>query len=120
MPKCYRQLQVKDLPKVPTCRLEWDSNQRPSGRKAPNPITEPPCSSTVPHSTHTYHAVYISEESSVCESVDDVSSERINDGQTVDLVEAQLTNGVQHCRIRFYVYQWPHAVVGEDFYKHSR
>src|SRR6218665_1880881 len=30
----YRQLQVKDLPKVPTWRLERNSNPRPSGRKA--------------------------------------------------------------------------------------
>ena len=41
-PKRYRQLQVKDLPKVLTWRLEWDSNLRPSGRKALNPTTEPP------------------------------------------------------------------------------
>src|SRR6218665_1163992 len=34
--KRYRQLRVKDLPKVPTWRLEWDSNLRPSGRKTPN------------------------------------------------------------------------------------
>jgi len=34
--KCYWQLRVKDLPKVPMWRLEWDSNQRPSRRKAPN------------------------------------------------------------------------------------
>jgi len=27
---------VKDLPKVPTWWLEWDSNLRPSRRKAPN------------------------------------------------------------------------------------
>ena len=32
----YRQLRVKDLPKVPTWRLEWDSNLRPSGYKAPH------------------------------------------------------------------------------------
>ena len=31
MLKCYW---VKDSPKVPMWRLEWDSNQRPSGRKA--------------------------------------------------------------------------------------
>src|SRR6218665_910346 len=30
------QLRVKDLPKVSTWRLEWVSNMRPSGRKAPN------------------------------------------------------------------------------------
>src|SRR6218665_1803796 len=34
MPKRYRQLQVNDLPKVPTWWLEWDSNLRPFGRKA--------------------------------------------------------------------------------------
>ena len=33
--KCFRQLWVKDLPKVPTWRLEWDSNLRPYGRKTP-------------------------------------------------------------------------------------
>ena len=35
-PKHHRQLRVrvKDLPKVPTRRLERDSNPRPSGRKA--------------------------------------------------------------------------------------
>src|SRR6218665_1707494 len=32
-PKRFRQLQVKDLPKVPTWRLERDSNQQPSRRK---------------------------------------------------------------------------------------
>src|SRR6218665_1532461 len=34
-PKHYVQLRVKDLPKVLTWRLKWDSNRRPSGRKAP-------------------------------------------------------------------------------------
>ena len=34
MPKLYRQLHVKDLPKVLTWRLERDSNPRPSSRKA--------------------------------------------------------------------------------------
>src|SRR6218665_286929 len=39
MPKRYRQLQVKDLPKVPTWRLERDSNPRPSGRTvSPQPM----------------------------------------------------------------------------------
>ena len=33
-PKRYRQLQVKDFPKVPTWWLERDSNPRPSGQKA--------------------------------------------------------------------------------------
>src|SRR6218665_1054110 len=33
-PKRHRQLRVKDLPKVPSWRLERDSNQRPFGRKA--------------------------------------------------------------------------------------
>ena len=33
-PKHYRQLQVKDLPKVPTWRLERDTNPWLSGRKA--------------------------------------------------------------------------------------
>jgi len=36
MPKRYRQLQVKDLRKVPTWRLEWDSNLRPFGHKTLN------------------------------------------------------------------------------------
>src|SRR6218665_1222449 len=36
MAKRYRQLRVKDLPKIPTLRREWDSNLRPSGRKTPN------------------------------------------------------------------------------------
>ena len=35
MLKRYRQLWVKDLPKVPTWRLEWDSNLPPSKCKAP-------------------------------------------------------------------------------------
>ena len=35
-PKRHLQLWVKDLPKVPTWRLERDSNPRPLGRKAPN------------------------------------------------------------------------------------
>src|SRR6218665_1539197 len=34
MPKRYRQLQVKDLAKVPAWRLEGDSNPRPPGKKA--------------------------------------------------------------------------------------
>src|SRR6218665_1549996 len=34
--KRHRQLRVKDLPKVPTWRLERDSNPRPFGRKATN------------------------------------------------------------------------------------
>src|SRR6218665_4153364 len=33
-PKRYRQLQVKDLPNIPTWRLGRDSNRRPSGLKA--------------------------------------------------------------------------------------
>ena len=40
----YKQLQVKDLPKVPTWQLEWDSHQQPSTPKAPNTTTEPPYS----------------------------------------------------------------------------
>src|SRR6218665_1012380 len=32
----HRQLRVKDLPKVPTWRLERDSNPRPFGQKASN------------------------------------------------------------------------------------
>src|SRR6218665_3474319 len=32
--EAHRQLQVKDLPKVPTWRLERESNPRPSGRKS--------------------------------------------------------------------------------------
>src|SRR6218665_1914937 len=35
-PRHHMQLQVKDLPKVPTWRLEWDSNPRPFGRKGTN------------------------------------------------------------------------------------
>src|SRR6218665_3814474 len=41
-PKRHRQLRVKVLPKVPTWRLERDSNPRPFGRKA----------STIPMSHH--------------------------------------------------------------------
>ena len=41
-PKRYGQLQVKDLLKVLTWRLEWDLTLRPYRRKAPNPVTEPP------------------------------------------------------------------------------
>jgi len=33
----YRQLRVKDLPKVPMWQLEWDSNQRLSDRIATMP-----------------------------------------------------------------------------------
>ena len=29
------------MPKVPMLQLEWDSNLKPSGRKAPNPTIEP-------------------------------------------------------------------------------
>ena len=35
-PKSHRQLLVRDLPKVPTWRLEGGSNPRPFGQKAPN------------------------------------------------------------------------------------
>src|SRR6218665_3110904 len=35
-PRRHRQLRVKDLPKVPTWRLERDSNLRPFGRNSPN------------------------------------------------------------------------------------
>jgi len=35
-PKRHRQLRVKDLPKVPTWRLEWDSNSWHFGWKATN------------------------------------------------------------------------------------
>jgi len=35
MPKHYRQLRVKDLPRVPTWWVDWDSNLQPSGCKAP-------------------------------------------------------------------------------------
>src|SRR6218665_952647 len=52
-PKRYRQLRVKDLPKVPTWWLEWDSNLRPSGRKALNlPLsnhTPKLCSHCIPY-----------------------------------------------------------------------
>ena len=34
--EAHRQLQVKDLPKVPTWRLERESNPRPSGWKSPS------------------------------------------------------------------------------------
>src|SRR6478672_2295552 len=34
--EAHEQLQVKDLPRVPTRRLEVDSNPQPSGCKAPN------------------------------------------------------------------------------------
>src|SRR5688572_8117853 len=34
--EAHEQLRVKDLPKVPTRRLEVDSNPQPSGCKAPN------------------------------------------------------------------------------------
>src|SRR6218665_1063702 len=47
--KRYRQLRVKDLSKVPTWRLEWDSNLRPSGRKAPN----------LPMNHHTPHSLLL-------------------------------------------------------------
>src|SRR6218665_2362287 len=36
MSKRQRQLRVKDLPKVPTWRIERDSNPRPFGQKATN------------------------------------------------------------------------------------
>ena len=44
-PKHHRQLRVKDLPKVPTWRLERDSNPRPFGRK----VTNLPMSHHAPH-----------------------------------------------------------------------
>ena len=51
-PKHHRQLRVKDLPKIPTWQLKWDSNPWPSGRKA----------STLPmrhHVPRTYHCLII-------------------------------------------------------------
>src|SRR6218665_2446967 len=36
MPKRHRQLQVKNLPRVPRWRLEWDSNPQPFSRIASN------------------------------------------------------------------------------------
>src|SRR6218665_3384116 len=45
MLKCHRQLSMKDLPKVPTWRLERESNPRPFGRKA----------STLPKGHHAPH-----------------------------------------------------------------
>ena len=44
-PKHHRQLRVKDLPKVPTWRLEWNSNTRPFGQKE----TNLPMSHQTPH-----------------------------------------------------------------------
>ena len=41
MPKCHRQLRVKDLPKVPTWQLEWDSKPRPFGQKVAKWATTP-------------------------------------------------------------------------------
>ena len=41
-PKRYRQLRVKDLPKILMWQLQWDSNLRPSG-------TEPHHWATTPH-----------------------------------------------------------------------
>src|SRR6218665_3497202 len=38
-PKRYRQLRVKDFPKVPSWRLEWYSNPPPSALKALTPAT---------------------------------------------------------------------------------
>src|SRR6218665_249046 len=41
-PKCHRQQRVKDLPKVPTLRLEQDSNPQSFGQKASNlPLSHP-------------------------------------------------------------------------------
>ena len=54
-PKRYRQLWVKDLPKVPTWRLEWDSNLRPSGRNGPN----------LPLSHHAQECIYPSTHPSI-------------------------------------------------------
>src|SRR6218665_2029672 len=43
--EAHRQLQVKDLPKVPTCtwRLEREPNPRPSGRNVVASTKLPPC-----------------------------------------------------------------------------
>src|SRR6218665_583508 len=49
----HRQLRVKDLPKVPTWRPEWDLNPRPFGRKATN----------LPMSHHTPHEMSYSGSS---------------------------------------------------------
>src|SRR6218665_1068648 len=48
-PKRHMQLRVKDLYKVPTWRLEHDSNPRPFGRKE---TKLPMCLSTTPTYTH--------------------------------------------------------------------
>ena len=42
MPKCNRQVQAKNLPKVPTWWLERGLNSRPFGRRASTPTIEPP------------------------------------------------------------------------------
>ena len=63
-PKRHRQLQVKDLPKIPTWQLEQDSNLRPFGWKVQNlPMSHhAPCLSMIKHgykkfpeSLHVYH-----------------------------------------------------------------
>ena len=54
-PKCCRQLWVKDLPKVSMWQLEWDSNLRPSGRKAPNLPPSPTMSWTKPVLSNLQH-----------------------------------------------------------------
>ena len=52
MPKRYRQLQVKDLPKVPTWRLEQDSNPWPSLKGIDS--TNAPPHSTIQYNTIQY------------------------------------------------------------------
>src|SRR5688572_11911747 len=46
--EAHEQLRVKDLPRVPTRRLEVDSNPQPSGYKAPNIPLHP----RAPHMSH--------------------------------------------------------------------
>ena len=67
-PKRYRQLWVKDLPKVSTCWLEWDSNLRPSGGNSPHlPLSHHAPQSddrddvddSIPHDQHHHHPIII-------------------------------------------------------------
>src|SRR5688572_3165029 len=69
--EAHEQLRVKDLPRVPTRRLEVDSNPQPSGCKAPNiPLHHrAPHTYTYTHAyTHTYtHALIHPFKTSRCD-----------------------------------------------------
>jgi len=59
MPKHHRQLQAKDLPKLPTWRLERDSNPQPFAQKATNLPISLHTSQYIHYTIYTLYNIYI-------------------------------------------------------------